>query len=747
MPRARTLLLGGLYAICATRTRHGRRTALGSLRPDLPKRLTRAIEKALDPDPACRFETAELMARTLETSVPGASSKRRSRALLAGVAAVLVLSAAVSAFTWHVGRRAPAAIPFAERDWVLVTAFENRTGDPALDGALEYALERELSNSSFVNVVPRSRIDDALELMRKPAGTRVDATVGREVALRDGGIKAIIVGRVEKIGGAYSVSARLVSPADGSTAAGVNEASVDTGDLVRAIGRVAAGLRNRLGEALPQIKADQDELEKVATPSMRALQLYSQARALTGAVPLFGAPTTPPAVEQLLSDALMEDPDFVWAHILMAHALHAQGRNAEVLEHVESAAAAAEPGSVDRYIAAGELDGFRGMFSSSAGDRTRHLEHAIASFEAALQLRPDDGWSLACLMNISQMLGRFPGPVLIENYLAVRPNSVVAFRQAMDAAIAASELTLARDYARRGSALDVPIDNPNGGPGNAAANLRMFAVRDALYRRNPQQALLEADRLAGESRSRAQPVVNRMGLHLADLYLALGRLDRVEQVASWIEPQSSGHRLLVLASVAREDRHALRILLKRLFPDPEKALGGSGGLNESVISAFVDAGLLDSAQRLVAMGPQNADLQMLFDAKLALAQGRVTHGVERLEHFLNEDPPATSRLRTRGSLVLAEVWATRGDAKRAVAVLESTFRGPRHLFEDLLPEHLRLRERLAQLYRQLDRIPEAETIESDLRQLLAVAQGDHPMKLRLSRIPAPSDAVKQLTRR
>jgi tetratricopeptide (TPR) repeat protein len=718
----------------------GRRTALGSLRPDLPKRLARAIEKALDPYPTHRYESAELMAQALESCVPGTASKQRSRAQLAGVAAMLVLSAAVSAFTWQVGRRAPAAIPFAERDWVLVTDFENLTGDPSLDGALEYALERELSNSSFVNVVPRSRIDDALELMRKPAGTRVDANVGREVALRDGRIKAMIVGRVEKTGDAYTVSAQIASTADGATAAIVNEVSVDSKDLVRVVGRMAVGLRQKLGEALPRIKTDPEKLEKVATPSMRALQLYSQARALAGDVDLFAGPTIAASVEQLLTDALAEDPSFVWAHILMAHALWVQERSVEALTHVERAVAATEPGGIDRYIATGELHAFRGILSGHAADRNRHLEQAMASFEAALQLQPDHAWSMGCLMNLAEMLGRFPGSVFIERYLAVRPNSVVVFAQAMNAAIAYGNLTLARDYARRGSALDVPIDSMS----NAAANLRIFAVRDAFYRRNPRQALLEADRLAGDPRSRARTVVMQIGLKLAEMYVALGRLDRVEQVASWIEPQSSGHRLLVVASAAREDRDALRVLLRRLFPNLEHVLGGSGGLAASATSAFISAGLLDSAHRLIAKRTHGPTFHMLLEGELALAQGRVPHGVGLLERLLREDAPAEAWMRTRGSLVLADFLTARGEVSRAVGVLETASQERRHLFEDLKPEHLRVRERLAQLYRQLDRIAEAEGIEADLRRLLAVAEDDHPMKLRLERIPASAAPVGQL---
>lgn len=60
---------------------------------------------------------------------------------------------------------------FQKRDWVLITAFENRTGEELLDGTVEAALGRELANSRFVNVVPRTRIGDALRLMRRPLGS------------------------------------------------------------------------------------------------------------------------------------------------------------------------------------------------------------------------------------------------------------------------------------------------------------------------------------------------------------------------------------------------------------------------------------------------------------------------------------------------------------------------------------------------------------------------------------------------
>lgn len=144
---------------------------------------------------------------------------------------VLAVIAGGAVLRW---RQAP-VLPFEERDWVLIAQFENRTGEPVFDRTLEYALERELSNSRFVNVVPRERIEDTLQLMKKPTTTAVDSTVGREVCLRDDGIRALITGRVEKLDTTYVVSAALVNPGNGVSVASFSEEAVGQKEVVPAI--------------------------------------------------------------------------------------------------------------------------------------------------------------------------------------------------------------------------------------------------------------------------------------------------------------------------------------------------------------------------------------------------------------------------------------------------------------------------------------------------------------------------------
>ena len=134
-----------------------------------------------------------LEAREQPENTNAPTRRRLWWAVAAGAVAMVALAAGIG--LWQGFQNEP-ALPFEERDWVLIADFENRTGEAVFGGTLEYALERELSNSQFVNVVPRPRIEDALRLMQRPLDTPINAAVGREIALRDGGIRALLTGRV-----------------------------------------------------------------------------------------------------------------------------------------------------------------------------------------------------------------------------------------------------------------------------------------------------------------------------------------------------------------------------------------------------------------------------------------------------------------------------------------------------------------------------------------------------------------------
>jgi hypothetical protein len=88
--------------------RAGRRVLLRDRRPDLPAPFVAAVERALAPDPADRFATAG----EFDAALAASPDRRRSPALLAGLAAVALLGVATVSALWpRTPGLAPAAAP------------------------------------------------------------------------------------------------------------------------------------------------------------------------------------------------------------------------------------------------------------------------------------------------------------------------------------------------------------------------------------------------------------------------------------------------------------------------------------------------------------------------------------------------------------------------------------------------------------------------------------------------------------
>ena len=280
-----------------------------------------------------------------------------NKKIVAAWAGGLTLLLLVGLLTWIPTDSSPAQgdLSFQERDWVLIADFENRTGEAVFDGTLEYALERELTNSQFVNVVPRERIEDILQLMRKPLDTPIDQALGREICLRDGGIKALLTGRVEKLDSTYLLSVQVVDPSQGQAIASASEEATGQGQVLTALRSLSNWSREILGEKLVPIRQSNEKLERVTTPFLRALQLFTKAEALIGQ-------GESDVAEELLRQAVDIDPEFASAHIYLAHAIRNQQKPAnEYLPHAERAfQLAGTTGERERYFIHGSYSAMKG---------------------------------------------------------------------------------------------------------------------------------------------------------------------------------------------------------------------------------------------------------------------------------------------------------------------------------------------------------------------------------------------------
>jgi len=159
-----------------------------------------------------------------------------------------------------------------ERSPVLLADID--ASDVELANAATEALRVDLSQSEIVRLVEPARVTEALARMERPADDRLDEELAREIAVREG-IPAVVSGDIDAVGRGFSLTARILSPADGAVLASARAAAKDSTQVLEAIDDLSRQLRERVGESYGSLRSD-PPLEKVTTSSMAALRKFSE---------------------------------------------------------------------------------------------------------------------------------------------------------------------------------------------------------------------------------------------------------------------------------------------------------------------------------------------------------------------------------------------------------------------------------------------------------------------------------------
>ncbi len=338
--------------------------SLKTVRETLPDALDRAVVKALARVPADRFPTAPAFAEAL-TVAP----RRTPRLVFAAVAAlVLVLIAGFFAtggrVSWIVS---PAAASFFDaQDRVLVADFINETEQADLGLAIREAVETDLDQSNYVNVVERADLGDVMERMRLPDTAAVDAAVAVEIARREG-YRAVVSGRVIALGSGYQLTAQIVEPATEEVAVRLRETADDDDAVLGAVERLARLTRRHLGESLRSL-ARSEPLPQVTTASLAALEFSARATDLAHRGNLEQAVS-------LLQQAVEIDSTFASAyrslgiyHGNMGNVGAAQSNIARAYRHSNRLSPR------ERYLIGSSFHAYRGRLDSAAYYYTRLLD-------------------------------------------------------------------------------------------------------------------------------------------------------------------------------------------------------------------------------------------------------------------------------------------------------------------------------------------------------------------------------------
>jgi tetratricopeptide (TPR) repeat protein len=204
-----------------------------------------------------------------------------------------------------------------ERAPVILADFENRTADSALGPAITDAFRVDFAQSPMVSLLASSEIADVLRSMERDPDASLDLALAREVAMREG-IGTVVVGGIDPVGRGYILAASVISASDGEALTAVRETADDDGQIIGAIDRLSAKLRERIGESLKSIRAGAP-LGRATTTSLEALQKYSQA------IRAAELEADPDKAIALLEEAVALDTAFAMAYRKLGNELRIRG--------------------------------------------------------------------------------------------------------------------------------------------------------------------------------------------------------------------------------------------------------------------------------------------------------------------------------------------------------------------------------------------------------------------------------------
>lgn len=164
-----------------------------------------------------------------------------------------------------------------EKDTVVLADFANSTGDPVFDGTLQQGLSIQLEQSPFLSIASDQQVQQTLRMMGQNPDAKLTPEIARELCQRTAST-AVLDGSIAQIGTRYLLTLRAINCANEQSLASAEAQASDKNHVLDALGKMAAEIRSKLGEAFSSVRKFDTPLEQATTPSLEALQAYSLGR-------------------------------------------------------------------------------------------------------------------------------------------------------------------------------------------------------------------------------------------------------------------------------------------------------------------------------------------------------------------------------------------------------------------------------------------------------------------------------------
>jgi eukaryotic-like serine/threonine-protein kinase len=356
-----------------------------------------------------------------------APRKRHGRLILALVAASVVLITAGSILGWR--RLHP--LPAGHLDLVL-SDFENGTGDRDFEHVLNQALVIDLEQSPFLNLLSRSRVRETMIEMQRKNDEALTPTLALEVCERNNA-QAMLHGTIENLGRKYLLFLDADDCVSGKQIAGYKAEVASKEEVLHALDSAAGQVRQQLGESVASLERYQIPITQATTPSLEALRTFSEA----GESFRHGDMK---AAQILLNRATELDPNFASAYRALGSTYYNLGDYNEAANFYKKAF------DLREHTTERERLGIEVMYY---GYGMNNYEESIRRTKQLLQIYPNATNSWVSLSNLYTRLGEHGQAIdAAEQAHRLDPQSSVATVELARSYLRASRFADAKSVAR-----------------------------------------------------------------------------------------------------------------------------------------------------------------------------------------------------------------------------------------------------------------------------------------------------------